>query len=133
MISDQLKSSEYHKFYQNYIDSATSEAIVEGLIQNLESVVSFYSHIPATKHDYAYADGKWTVKDILLHVIDTERIFAYRALRIARQDRTPLAGFEQDAYVHRQPRHTPTGLCAQHGYHGRVSNARAKGGHNREY
>lgn len=99
MISDQLKSSEYHKFYQNYIDSATSEVIVEGLIQNLETVVSFYSRIPAAKHDYAYAEGKWTVKDILLHVIDTERIFAYRALRIARQDRTPLAGFEQDEYI----------------------------------
>ena len=65
----------------------------------MDTVVSFYESIPLLKHDYAYAEGKWTVKDILLHIIDTERIFAYRALRIARQDKTPLAGFEQDDYV----------------------------------
>ncbi len=73
--------------------------IVKGLKQNLDTLVSFYESIPLVKHDYAYAEDKWTVKDILLHIIDTERIFAYRALRIARQDKTPLAGFDQDDYV----------------------------------
>ncbi len=99
MISDQLSTSEYHQFYKNYIDSATNANSLVGLEQNLELVVSFYFNIPKDKHNYAYAIGKWTIKDILLHVIDTERIFAYRALRIARQDRTPLAGFEQDDYI----------------------------------
>lgn len=78
---------------------ATSHNSIEGLKQNLESIVSFYSSIPEEKLDYVYAKGKWTIKDILLHIIDTERIFSYRALRIARQDKTPLAGFEQDDYI----------------------------------
>ncbi len=72
---------------------------LEGLKQNLDLVVSFYSNIPHEKHDYAYEEGKWSVKDVLLHIIDTERVFIYRALRIARQDKTPLASFEQDDYV----------------------------------
>lgn len=95
-----LNSSEYNPYYRPYIDKTTNNFdIVEGLHQNLDSVASFYSNIPKDKHDYAYAEGKWTVKDILLHVIDTERVFAYRAMRIARQDKTPMVGFEQDDYV----------------------------------
>ncbi len=99
MISNNLNPIEYNIYYKSYIDNATNLDIVEGLKQNLNSVVSFYSNIPQEKHDYAYAEGKWIVKDILLHIIDTERIFTYRALRIARQDKTPLTGFEQDDYV----------------------------------
>jgi len=94
------KVSEYNPYYKPYIDAVNKDlGIVEGLKQNLDDVVSFYSNIPKEKHSYAYAEGKWTIKDVLLHIIDTERIFAYRALRIARQDGTPLAGFEQDDYV----------------------------------
>jgi uncharacterized damage-inducible protein DinB len=94
------KVSEYNPYYKPYIDAVNKDlGIVEGLKQNLDDVVSFYSNIPKEKHSYAYAEGIWTIKDVLLHIIDTERIFAYRALRIARQDGTPLAGFEQDDYV----------------------------------
>lgn len=99
MISNSLDSNEYNLYYKTYIDNATSLNIVEGLIQNLDTVVEFYSNIPQEKHDYAYAEGKWTIKDILLHIIDTERIFAYRALRIARRDETPMVGYEQDDYA----------------------------------
>lgn len=99
MISEQLSISEYNPFYKNYIDNASRAPFLEGLEENLDLVLSFYMAIPLEKHNYAYAKGKWTIKDVLLHVIDTERIFAYRALRIARQDRTPLAGFEQDDYI----------------------------------
>jgi len=99
MISEQLDSGEYNSYYKSYINNASSINIIEGLTKNLDTVVAFYSSIPKEKHSYAYADGKWSVKDILIHIIDTERIFAYRALRIARQDRTALAGFEQDDYV----------------------------------
>jgi hypothetical protein len=99
MISNHLNQDEYNSYYESYIDNATALDIVKGLEQNLGTVVSFYESIPLLKHDYAYAEDKWTVKDILLHIIDTERIFAYRALRIARQDKTRLAGFEQDDYV----------------------------------
>ncbi|BAO77466.1 DinB family protein [Winogradskyella sp. PG-2] len=99
MISHNLNHTEYNSYYKAYIDNATNDDIVEGLEKNLETVVEFYSSIRSDKHDYAYAEGKWTVKDVLLHVIDTERIFAYRALRIGRYDKTPLTGFEQDDYV----------------------------------
>ncbi|WP_400078949.1 DinB family protein [Winogradskyella sp. R77965] len=99
MISETLNTKEFNPYYKSYIDSASNLNIVEGLKQNLDSVVSFYSAIPAQKHNFAYAEGKWTVKDILLHIIDTERIFTYRALRIARQDKTALVGFDQDEYV----------------------------------
>ena len=99
MISKQLNQNEYNSYYKSYIDNATAVDIVKGLEQNLDNVVSFYMSIPFLKHDYAYAEGKWTVKDVLLHIIDTERVFAYRALRIARQDKTALVGFEQDDYV----------------------------------
>lgn len=94
-----LSPEEFNPYYLPYINLKTSEDIVEGLKLNLKSVVDFYQSIPNEKYDYAYADGKWTIKDILLHVIDTERIFAYRALRIGRNDQTPIIGFEQDDYV----------------------------------
>ncbi|WP_299113583.1 DinB family protein [uncultured Winogradskyella sp.] len=99
MISDQLNSTEYHTYYKSYIDNAADIDIVKGLKRNLDEHIEFYLKIPSLKHSYAYAEGKWTIKDILLHIIDTERIFSYRALRIARHDTTPLAGFEQDDYV----------------------------------
>lgn len=99
MISQSLDSQEYNNYYQSYIDLAADIDIVRGLEHNLSTVLAFYSSIPSELHNYAYAEGKWTIKDILLHIIDTERIFAYRALRIARKDFTPLAGFEQDDYV----------------------------------
>ena len=99
MISNNLNQNEYNPYYKSYIDNATGSNIVNGLELNIDSAMSFYSNVSIAKHDYSYAEGKWTVKDVLLHVIDTERIFSYRALRIARHDKTPLAGFEQDDYV----------------------------------
>ena len=62
-------------------------------------VIDFFSAIPKEKLEYRYQPGKWSIKEILLHIIDTERIFMYRLLRIARKDTTPLAGFDQDIYV----------------------------------
>ena len=99
MISNNLNPNEFNSYYTSYIDNATGINIIEGLKQNLDAVVTFYSNVPNDKHDYAYAEGKWTIKDVLLHIIDTERIFSYRALRIARQDKTSLAGYEQDDYA----------------------------------
>jgi len=99
MISARLNSSEFSPYYEEYINNAANEDILQGLRQNLITCVEFYSNIQRDKHDYAYAEGKWTVKEVLLHIIDTERIFAYRALRIARNDATPMAGFEQDDYI----------------------------------
>ncbi|TCK69222.1 DinB family protein [Winogradskyella wandonensis] len=94
-----LLKEEYNAYYQPYINLTTNKDVITGLKDNLDAVVRFYKSLPKAKEEYAYAEGKWTPKDILLHIIDTERIFSYRALRIARGDKTEMAGFEQDDYV----------------------------------
>ena len=62
-------------------------------------MLHFFKTIPVFKHEFQYALEKWTIKDIILHLIDAERIFTYRALRIARNDKTELPGFEENDYV----------------------------------
>ncbi|MFM2268260.1 MAG: hypothetical protein RL757_1701 [Bacteroidota bacterium] len=90
----------YPKFFQRYLD-----AVPEGgnLIAHLKKLnietKTLVESLDETKLHYRYAEGKWTIKEILLHIIDAERIFAYRALRIARHDQTPLPGFEENDYV----------------------------------
>ncbi|NJN45136.1 MAG: DinB family protein [Anaerolineae bacterium] len=73
--------------------------ILKHLQENLEATKTFIRTFPAEKLTTPCAPGEWTIKEILVHVSDTERIFAYRALRIARQDPTELPGFDQNAYV----------------------------------
>lgn len=94
-----ISHDEFSPYYLPYIQLAANQDIVLGLKENVISVVDFYQNIPSEKLDHAYAEGKWTPKDILLHIIDTERVFVYRAMRIARQDKTEMVGFEQDDYV----------------------------------
>lgn len=95
----QLEKTEFHPYYGTYISKAEYPDIVEGLVQSKKEFVDFVNKIPEEKLQYAYADGKWTIAEVLQHLIDTERIFAYRALRFARNDKTPLMGFEQDDYA----------------------------------
>ncbi|WP_411895040.1 DinB family protein [Winogradskyella sp. A2] len=99
MISKTLNSEEFIPYYSQYIDKTTDINIVQALQDNLQSVVKYFESVPIEKQGYAYAKNKWSIKDILLHLIDTERIFCYRALRITRNDKTPLVGFDQDEYV----------------------------------
>ena len=95
-----FNENEFAPFYANYITrSLLHTDIVEGLKKQHKEVVSFFKSIPENKLEFQYAIGKWTPKDILLHLIDAERIFAYRALRISRNDQTPLHGFEENEYV----------------------------------
>ena len=79
MTTSNLSPEEYNPYY----------AITE----------AFLNAIPKDKLEYRYAEGKWTVKEIIQHIIDTERIFAYRALRVARNDKTALPGFEENDYA----------------------------------
>ncbi|MBO6606529.1 DinB family protein [Psychroserpens sp.] len=94
-----LTKEEYNAYYQTYIDKSGHDNLLDGLKSNLEAILSFYEAIPESKLEYRYEEGKWTVKEIIQHLMDAERVFAYRALRIARQDQTNLPGFEQDDYV----------------------------------
>ncbi|CAM3931200.1 DinB family protein [Flavobacterium cucumis] len=95
----QLQPNEYAAYQMNYIRLVPEEDIVKGLISQKEEMLHFFTSIPTFKQEYRYAPNKWTIKDIILHLIDAERIFAYRALRIARNDATPLPGFDENDYV----------------------------------
>jgi uncharacterized damage-inducible protein DinB len=90
---------ESHDYFKLYINQVTSDDFLQVLENNLETTVAFLENIPAEKWDYRYAEGKWSIKEAFIHVLDTERIFAYRALRLARNDRTPMPGFNQDDYI----------------------------------
>jgi len=99
MIPSQLSVTEYAPFYKNYIALANEADLVEELEISVHEFIKFVQNIPMDKFDYRYAPGKWTIKDIIQHLIDSERVFAYRALRIARNDKTPLPGFEENDYA----------------------------------
>ncbi|MEW6654583.1 MAG: DinB family protein [Bacteroidota bacterium] len=91
--------SEYAPYYGKYISLVPDGNILEILAGQNEFINNFFSGIEEEKSAYKYAEGKWSIREVLGHIIDTERIFAYRALRISRNDKTALPGFEQDDYV----------------------------------
>ena len=94
-----LISSEAHEYYTPYIDLVGDESYMRKLIMLHEQTPQILSEIPMDRWMFRYAPDKWTIKEVLMHIIDTERIFNYRALRISRGDQTPMASFDQDAYV----------------------------------
>jgi len=93
-----LKSDEYPAIYSDYIENVVGP-VMEELHEQVETFPEFIQRIPEDLGDYTYAEGKWTVKEVLCHILDTERVMAYRALRFARNDMTELAPFEQDEFV----------------------------------
>lgn len=90
------ESNDYFKLYINQVDG---NDFLQTLKSSEASTVAFLQNLESAKWDDRYAEGKWSIKEVLIHMLDTERIFGYRALRISRNDQTPLAGFEQDDYV----------------------------------
>ncbi len=99
MLRSDLSTSEYNSYYHNYILALPDVALMDELKDGKEQLLSFVGAIPNERLNYAYAVGKWTVAQVLMHIVDAERIFQYRALRFARNDKTPLVGFEQDNFV----------------------------------
>lgn len=99
MKSTQMIPSEYNPYYRAYIDLVENTSLLDALINGLEGIQSFFADIPKEKLDYRYAEGKWTPKDILQHITDTERVFAYRALYFARSNNANLAGFEENTFA----------------------------------
>ncbi len=97
------KAGDFGSFYQGYADLAKGIDVAELLRTYPEQIQTFIQSIPNTKADFQYAEGKWTIKQLLQHMIDTERIFAYRALRISRNDQTPLPGFDENHYAIHAP------------------------------
>ena len=74
------------------------EDLLHELKRTRDLLIQAWKNIPSDKEDFRYAEGKWSIKGVISHVIDTERIFAYRALRFSRHDDTPIEGYEQDLY-----------------------------------
>jgi len=91
---------EFAPYAIQYIGLLPDDGLVlDHLQQNLETTRAFLRSLPEDKLLYRYAAGKWTVKEIVLHIADDERIYTYRALRFARNDTTELPGFDQDDYT----------------------------------
>ncbi|TAH08600.1 MAG: DinB family protein [Sphingobacteriia bacterium] len=90
---------EYGSFYEGYISKVDTNNLHEAVNTYSHPLSYFYVNLPEEKADYRYAPEKWTLKDLLQHVIDTERIMQYRLLRIGRNDSTPLPGFEENDYA----------------------------------
>ncbi|MEM9820426.1 MAG: DinB family protein [Bacteroidota bacterium] len=86
-------------YFKRYIDQVEGNDILKALLEQKANTLQFAQDLPGDKWEWAYAPNKWTIKEVMIHLIDTERVFAYRALRFARHDQTPLPGFEQDDYV----------------------------------
>ena len=91
--------TEYAEFYANYVSKVPGSDVLGILESQRLQMLQLFAARSERDGSFRYAPGKWTVKEVLGHITDTERIFTYRALRIARGDQTPLPGFEQDDFV----------------------------------
>ena len=96
-------ADEHAPYYSRYIDLVPEADLLAVLAAQLDEVVPWLSGIGEERGDYRYAAGKWSIKEVVGHVVDTERIMSYRALRFARGDETPVPGFEQDDYMRHSP------------------------------
>ena len=92
-------ASSLSAYQRGYIDLVPSGDLTEILEKNLQNALSLVSSLGSEKLSFRYAPGKWSIPQILVHMIDTERIFSYRVLRISRGDQTPLPGYEENDYA----------------------------------
>lgn len=93
------ESGTFSPFMEKYIQLANGSSITELIASHHQRLLDFYASIPEAKADYQYAPDKWTVKEVLSHVIDTDTVFAYRALVISRGEQQTLPGFDQDQFT----------------------------------
>lgn len=93
------EASEYAPYYGQYISLVKGDDVLRALEEQIPVTSALLERLTDQQADYRYASGKWSIKEVLGHLADTERIMSYRALRMARGDQKPLAGFEQDDYV----------------------------------
>lgn len=94
-----LKNHEFAEYFKHYISLVKEEDVLKALKNSSKELKKIVKNLSEEQGNYAYAKKKWTIKELLVHIIDTERIFCERALRFARQDKTNLPGFDHDLYV----------------------------------
>ena len=100
MKKQELQPTEFNEFYARYLAKVPDNtSLKEGFENDKETVIRFFSSISKDKLEYRYQPEKWSIKEVLQHIIDTERVFMYRILRIARNDTSPIEGFDQDIYI----------------------------------
>lgn len=92
-------ADEHAPYYGRYIQQVPDGDVIDFLARQQDEVAAFLRAIPESLHEHRYAEGKWSIKEVIGHLSDAERIFAYRALRFARADQSPLTGFDENAYV----------------------------------
>ena len=93
------EKKEYAEFYETYVSLVEETDIILALQNQSSELQKLLSEISVEKENFRYAEGKWSVKELFGHLIDGERVFSYRALRISRDDKTPLVSFEENNYV----------------------------------
>ncbi|MBK9283783.1 MAG: DinB family protein [Sphingobacteriaceae bacterium] len=89
----------YPEYYENYIPLVTQPDVKSAFIENEKETLALLADVTPNLENYAYADQKWTIKEVLNHIIDTERIFAYRALRFARNDAQQPLPYDENEYI----------------------------------
>ncbi|MEY8849078.1 DinB family protein [Psychroserpens sp. XS_ASV72] len=100
MKRSELNPKEYNVYYQTYLSLVDGDTdLIDGLLESGEKARMFLQSLSEEQFEHSYADGKWTVKEIVQHIIDTERIFSARALRFARNDKTILSGYDHNVYA----------------------------------
>ena len=97
IIKPPLKE-DYPEFYHTYVGKVGTEDLITGLEDEMEATLSLIGPLSSEQVEYRYAEDKWNIKEVMIHVIDAERVFAYRSMRIGRGDTTPLPGFDQNDY-----------------------------------
>jgi hypothetical protein len=92
------EKAEYDAYYEGYVSLVDEGGLLSSLAAQPQMLADLFEDMPDERGSHAYAEGKWTIKELLGHINDGERMFAYRVLRISRGDVTPIEGFEQDGY-----------------------------------
>jgi uncharacterized damage-inducible protein DinB len=93
------ETSEFASYYNTYVSKVEGDSVMAVLDRQPSELRALLDGLDDSRGSHSYGEGKWSIKELLSHVIDGERIFAYRILRISRGDETPIEGFEQDDYI----------------------------------
>ena len=102
-MNSRPEKNEYFHYYETYVSLVNETDIVAAFESQSDEISELFKSISEEKSSFSYAAGKWTIKELVGHLIDGERMFGYRALRISRGDETPIEGFEQDLYTENAP------------------------------